>query len=110
MKNWLRIGLLITAVTLYAAFGWIAGLVVLGVALVVFARRMVRARLALAPTITCPWCGETVEQYGAFSCEHCHARTPGWAWRCSVCGGWAGHVECPSCSMSITNPLLRGAS
>ncbi|MCC6217859.1 MAG: hypothetical protein IT376_23580 [Polyangiaceae bacterium] len=108
MKRWFRLAVIVTAVVLYASVGWVVGLVVLAVAVVLLVRRLHRARRALAPATTCPWCHTDVEQYGSFSCSNCRARTLGWAWRCSVCSAWAGHVECPSCGMSVTNPLLRG--
>lgn len=108
MRRWLRLFVIIAAVVLYASVGWVVGLVVLAAALVLLARRLRRAHRALAPTTTCPWCRADVAQYGSYSCGNCRARTLGWAWRCSVCEAWAGHVECPSCGMSVTNPMLRG--
>jgi ribosomal protein L40E len=106
MKGKLKPALVVTAITLYATFGWIAGLAILFVLLLVLARDAVRARRALAPEIVCPWCNARVPQYGAYSCGACHARTLGWAWRCSACGDWSGHIECSNCQMSIPNPLL----
>jgi hypothetical protein len=90
----------------YLAMGWIAGLVLLAIASLSLVHRLLQTRQALAPSIRCPWCGEDVPQYGAFSCGHCRARTVGWAWRCSLCGEWAGHLECESCHMSVPNPLV----
>lgn len=106
MKARIRLLLYATAVLLYAALGWVAGVAILAVGLVLVVRRAVRARRALAPTLACPWCGERVAQYGGFGCGNCRARTLGWAWRCRICSAWAGHVECPACGMSVRNPLL----
>lgn len=106
MKSF-RIALVITAVALYAAVGWIAGLTLLTVGAVVTLGRFARARRALAPTIRCTWCGSDVPQYGAWECRSCGMRTRGWAWRCD-CGADAGHVECPHCGLSVANPMLRG--
>lgn len=106
MKARIRFAMIAAGVALYFAFGWIAGLAVLVVGVRLVARRMVRARHALAPTIPCPWCHGDVPQFGAFTCGNCHARTLGWAWRCHVCSAWAGHLECSTCGMSVSNPLL----
>jgi predicted RNA-binding Zn-ribbon protein involved in translation (DUF1610 family) len=106
MRSRLRMALVVLGIVLYAAFGWIAGLVALAVGVVLVLRRVLRARRALAPTTRCTWCREDVAQYGAFTCTNCHSRALGWAWRCPICSAWAGHVECPACGMSVPNPLL----
>jgi hypothetical protein len=109
MRRWVRVALFVLAAALYAAVGWVVGLAALGVALVVAVRRFRRTRRALAPSIGCPWCREQLDQYGPFSCAVCRGRSLGWAWRCALCGAWVGHIQCPSCGMSVTNPIL-GAS
>jgi predicted RNA-binding Zn-ribbon protein involved in translation (DUF1610 family) len=93
-------------VSLYVTLGWVAGLVLVALAVRRNLRRLFRMRRALAPTIACTWCSANVSQYGAFECLRCHARTAGWAWRCATCSAWAGHMECPSCGLSVGNPLL----
>jgi hypothetical protein len=100
--------LVAVAVAGYAALGWVAGLVVLLVGVATLLARASRVRRALAPGVPCPWCGDMVPQYGAYSCRNCGARTLSWAWRCPLCGSEHGHVQCPSCSMSVPNPMLRG--
>lgn len=107
MMRTAKLAALAVLVGLYAALGWIVGVVVLAVAVVMIVRRVVRLRRALAPAIPCPWCRTEVAQYGEFSCGACHARTRGWIWRCT-CGAWSGHFECPACALSIPNPALGG--
>lgn len=89
------------------AFGWMTGLVLVVIATFRFVRRVVRFRQALAPTTNCPACRADVQQYGAFQCGPCGARTLGWAYRCRWCGAWAGYLECPDCGMSVPNPAIR---
>ena len=108
MKRALKVAAVALAVLLYGALGWVAGIVVLAVVLLTLMARASRARRALAPEIRCPWCGEMVPQYGAYSCRSCGARTLSWAWRCPLCSSHHGHVQCPTCSMSVPNPMLRG--
>src|SRR4051794_8464270 len=106
MKIGWRLLFRVLAVVLYVGIGWLVGLVVLAVAVFRGLRRFARLRRALAPTIPCPWCRQEVAQYGPYSCLSCRARTLGWAWRCSACSAWAGHIECPSCQMTVSNPIL----
>jgi hypothetical protein len=106
MRRSLRLAFWAVLACLYLALGWIAGLGLLVVWFFRWVRAFVRMRRAVAPTIRCTWCRARVPQYGPYLCGHCHARTLGWAWRCGACGAWAGHVECPSCGMSVSNPIL----
>lgn len=106
MKKYAKFILIITLVSIYLATGWIFGLLLLGALLLLLVRDLLRARRALAPTTTCPWCQATVEQYGAFSCASCRSRTLGWAWRCGACAAEHGHIECANCGLSVPNPLL----
>lgn len=100
-----HVGLAIIAVP-YALFGWVAGLVLVCLAVVHVGERFRRMRRALAPSIPCPWCNGEVSQYGAWSCGSCRARTVGWSWRCGACSAWHGHIECTHCGLSVLNPLL----
>lgn len=95
----------LVVVVLYFATAWIAGLVILFVVLPRVFRRIVQLRLALSPTIRCPWCRALVPQYGTYSCLSCRSRTLGWAWQCRTCRTWAGHIRC-ECGLSVQNPLL----
>ncbi|MFO0617257.1 MAG: hypothetical protein U0414_31965 [Polyangiaceae bacterium] len=104
--KYLKAALIVMLVAVYLATGWAVGLLLIAVALLVFLRDLVRARRALRTTIQCPWCNESVEQYGAFTCASCRARTLGWAWQCNACRAEHGHISCPSCELSIPNPLL----
>lgn len=106
MKAWFKLLLVGIVLALYAAIGWAVGLGVCCVWIAISARRFIRTRRALAPTIPCQWCHEPVDQFGSFACRTCRARTLGWAWRCPVCAAWAGHIECPHCGLSVTNPIL----
>jgi hypothetical protein len=103
--NW-RVLRRIAVLAIYVTLGWLAGLAVLAAFVVRNVRRFRRLRRALAPTIACPWCRVDVAQYGPYGCTQCRARTLGWAWRCSACGAWAGHIACTGCSLSVSNPLL----
>lgn len=96
----------LTVFALYSAFGWIAGLVILLVALVRGFRFLWRLLAALAPTTSCGSCGRPVAQYARWRCR-CGAATDGWAWRCGNCRAFAGWVACPHCGMGVTNALLR---
>jgi predicted RNA-binding Zn-ribbon protein involved in translation (DUF1610 family) len=106
VKRSLKLALILAVLTLYGTLGWVAGLVVLVGAVGLGVRHVLRARRALSPNTSCPWCHADVAQYGAYSCGNCHQRTLGWAWRCRACDAWAGHITCPSCGMSVPNPLL----
>lgn len=106
MKRYLKIAGYALVGILYVSLGWIVGLALIAVWTVRLLRFLVRARRALAPHASCPWCRQDVAQYGAFGCGNCHARSLGWAWRCRLCGAWSGHVECPHCGLSVTNPIL----
>jgi hypothetical protein len=106
VRAWWKVMVAIVVLGVYAVAGWIAGLVVLAVAAASGIASVLRTRRALAPTAPCPWCREEVPQYGPYTCGSCHARTLGWAWRCPVCAAWSGHVACPSCGLSVPNPLL----
>lgn len=106
MKNILKLVGFSALIAVYAAMGWVVGLVVLTIVTSLLVARFIRARRALQETIRCPWCRVDVPQYGAFACGNCRARTLGWVWRCSACAAWAGHVECPGCGMSVPNPLV----
>lgn len=103
----ITLGLYAAVLGAFVAFGWVAGLVLVALATVRFARRVARFQRALAETTRCPSCSGEVPQYGAFSCAPCGARTLGWIWRCRWCGAWAGYTECPSCGMSVPNPAIR---
>jgi len=106
MKGWLKLALHVTFAALYVAVGWMAGLALLSTGSINAIKPFLRTRRALAPSIACPWCHEDVPQYGPYTCASCRARTLGWAWRCPACAAWAGHIECPHCGLSITNPIL----
>jgi hypothetical protein len=106
MKLGTRFFIHLVGIVLYAACGWIAGLVLIPIVAMKLGRWLLRLRRALSPTIPCPWCHASVDQYGPFVCLGCRARTLGWAWRCSACKAWAGHLECPACRLTVSNPLL----
>lgn len=89
----------------YATIGWIAGLIVLVIAMVSTAALLSRTRQALAPSTTCPR-GHEVPQYGIHRCG-CGAVTESWLWRCPVCGQEAGWTACPTCGLATQNPLVR---
>ena len=106
MKKLFRLWFIVLAVCAYVTAGWVVGLVVLTLALVLLARDIVRLRRATARTTECPWCHASVDQYGAFSCRSCSQRVLGWAWRCSSCSAEHGHIECPACGLSVPNPMV----
>jgi len=88
-----------------AAFGWVAGLIVLAVAIPKAIAYLLRLRRALAPTTTCPR-GHVVEQYGTFRCA-CGRVSDSWIWRCpSPCRRVSGYVRCPTCGIAVDNPML----
>lgn len=101
----LRLAMFIVPVAAYVALGWVAGLVVLAAWLVLLGRDSLRLRRALAPTLPCPR-GHAVPQYGVHRCSACGAVTEGWLWQCE-CGASAGHARCPTCGLSVWNPLVR---
>lgn len=107
MKQAFKVVAIAVLLLTYLSLGWVAGLVALLFLSVATLIHLVRARRALAEVTHCPWCRAEVAQYGGFACASCHARTMGWAWRCSFCQAWSGHIACPECGMSIPNPLLR---
>ncbi len=102
-----RFVLWIALAALYAAVGWLAGLVALAVVVVVTALFLWRLRRALSPTLRCPR-GHVVPTYGRYACGACGAETMSSAWRCRWCGARFGHVRCPTCGLSVGNPLLGG--
>ena len=95
-------------VVFYATLGWVPGLLITLVLVVVQIVRMVRLRRALRPTLLCPR-NHTVPVYGLYRCSSCGAVTESWAWRCPHCRFESGYVSCPTCGLSVANPLLRGA-
>lgn len=106
MMRWLwRILVVLVPFLLFVAIGWIAGLVALVVLSLLWLRRLGRARTALAYETTCPR-GHIVRQYGVFRCG-CGAVSESWVWRCPVCHQEFGHTACPTCGLSVTNPMVR---
>ena len=106
MSSYVRVIFKVVKWSMYLALGWLIGILILGIAVIRFFRLWLRARRALAPTITCPWCHSETSQYFEYRCSHCHMRRRGFAWRCS-CGAIAGHLDCEFCGLSIPNPLLE---
>lgn len=107
MRRAIGVALYVAAVAAYAAFGWLAGLALLTIALLRFALRVQRFRRALAPFTRCPGCRAEIPQYGQFDCSACHATTLSWIWRCRWCGAYAGFTSCQRCGLSVPNPAVR---
>lgn len=89
-----------------AAFGWVAGLIVLAVVIPRAIAYLLRLRRSLAPTTTCPR-GHVVEQYGTFRCA-CGRVSDSWIWQCPspLCRRVSGYVRCPTCGAAVDNPML----
>lgn len=100
-----RLATIAIPVVAYLALGWIAGLAILAVWTLVRLHAYLRLRRALAPTARCPR-GHAVPQYGVHRCGVCGAVTEGWLWQC-VCGAFAAHTRCPTCGLTVWNPLVR---
>lgn len=98
------LGVLLGVVT-YLALGWVAGLVVLVVALVGTVLSLRRELREFAPERTCPR-GHRVPTYGLFHCASCGWTGEGLVWRCRHCGARYGHTPCPTCGLSVSNPSL----
>lgn len=105
MRSLVKATTVTVPIVAYLALGWAAGLLILTVWLLAVAIDLVRAHAALAPTIRCPR-GHVVPQYGLHRCG-CGAVTESWVWRCPVCSAEYGHTACPTCGLSVTNPLVR---
>ncbi|MFO0645848.1 MAG: hypothetical protein U0326_06395 [Polyangiales bacterium] len=106
MKRFLSFVGIMLAVVAYIALGWIAGLIVLSVAVVSAYTFLSRTRQALASTTTCPR-GHEVPQYGLLRCGACGAVSESWVWRCPICAAEFGHTPCPTCGLAVQNPLVR---
>lgn len=104
-RAWVRLGVMLGLVAAYAAFGWIAGLILLLLIVIHVALYALRLRRALAPTIRCSGCGLDVPTYGRWSCRVCGAETMGSAWSCSWCSARHSWVRCPHCGLSCGSPL-----
>lgn len=92
--------LYLAGVAAYVAVGWVAGLVLLGVALLGTVRELVTTAHELAPTATCPR-GHTFPTYGRVECAECGWVTEGSLWRCANCDA-RFVTRCPRCGLTTT--------
>jgi len=85
---------------------WTLGTLWLGVVASCRGVRIVgRLPLLLSKTLRCPR-GHAVPAYGVFSCGTCRAQFEGYAFSpCPSCGGLASYIACPSCGLSVRDPL-----
>lgn len=88
----------------YLTLGWMIGLACIAVAVFRLARFIFRLVAALRPTVRCPD-GHASPVYARWRC-HGHVYD-GWGFRCPVCGEWAGHIDCATCGLAISSPLVR---
>ena len=55
--------------------------------------------------LRCPR-GHAVAVYGVWDC-HCGSRVEGWAFAsCPICRETAAYVPCPTCGLTVRNPIL----
>jgi hypothetical protein len=60
---------------------------------------------AFQKEVRCPR-GHRVPTYGTYACGRCGARYEGAAFAlCPSCGALARHVTCPTCGLSVKDPL-----
>lgn len=105
MKRLIIVAAYAAAVLAYLAVGWIAGVLVLGAALVSTVRIFQRTAAEFAPAVVCPR-GHTVPTFGTVRCGSCGWVAEGSIWRCSNCDATFGHTLCPVCGLSVRNPSL----
>lgn len=103
----LRVVLVVLAVLVYAALGWIGGLVVLLALLGTWGARLVVLHRAVHGELRCEL-GHPVPTYGLYRCSSCGFTTASWAFRCPHCESVFGHLRCPTCGRSVANPMMGG--
>jgi hypothetical protein len=103
----LRFLLLALLVGVYLVFGWVAGLVILGLFAGTWAARIVVLRRTVHGELHCEQ-GHAVPTYGLYRCGVCRFTTASWWGRCPHCQSVFGHLTCPTCGRSVANPLTRG--
>lgn len=92
------------ALVLYLAFGWIAGVLMLVVALMGTARTFAATARELAPTAVCPR-RHVFPTYGLVECSQCRWVCEGSVFSCPNCDA-RFNTRCPVCGLSVRNPTL----
>lgn len=92
------------ALALYLTIGWVAGVLVLLVALVGTVCTFIATARELAPMATCPH-GHAFPTYGRVECPQCHWVAESSLWRCANCDA-RFNTRCPTCGLSVRNPSL----
>ncbi len=101
----LKVSLGVVAIAVYLAVGWVAGLIVVAVWVVGLLVAAWRTERAYEDFIRCPR-GHVVAQYGVGRCGGCGATSEGSLWECAHCGAVHGFVSCPTCGLSVANPMF----
>ena len=72
--------------------------------------RLRALRLLAAREAVCPWCAAVVPLFCASRCGACGYKALGHVFaRCAACGTLPSRTDCPTCTLSLSNPGVRSA-